>query len=187
MPVVFDEEELSINELFDKMDSDFKKEHPVLDWINKHVCAEKGIAHYSSSHALTHPWLILGHVLDEIKYFFQRGFMGYDERVIWGIDSYLAKMLPVWIEKLVEVKKGVPGQMFKDEDIDPNTGNILDESIMKLRKKEYDEILQNIVGGFRAYTKIEDAERESDEYKKLKKEYEDGFALFKEYFGTLWD
>ena len=54
-----------------------------------------GLCGYRITYALTHPWKIFEKYLREIKYAWQRIFKGWDNRVIWSIDFYLAKMIPV--------------------------------------------------------------------------------------------
>jgi len=36
----------------------------------------------------------------QIKWAWQRLFRGYDDRVWWNLNSYLCKMLPVWLRKI---------------------------------------------------------------------------------------
>jgi len=175
----------TVDEMFDKMESDFKKEHPILNWIDEKIPPIQWMP-YRTSYSLTHPWLIVQELGFQVKWGFQRLFYEYDERVIWSIDSHLARMIPVWVEKLIKDKHGVPMMMFEDDEVNQENGHI-DDEIRDLRRKEYDEILQKIANGFRAYLKMDEVKWKSDEYNQLEKEYEQGWYLLKTYFGTLWD
>ena len=181
---------IDFEDLFDLSGERFKKEHPILNWIDS-LFKNKSLANYRASYTITHPWVILKDWGYKIKYAWQRVFKGYDERIVWSIDYYLDKMLPIWLEQLIKDKQGVPMMMFKDEDMDtesPNYGAIKNEAI-ELRSKEYDAILQKIADGFRMHRKIGDLEfkYDSPEEKAAQAQFDEAFELFHKFYGTFWD
>jgi hypothetical protein len=148
----------------------------------------KGFCGYAPMYALLHPWLMVAEFFRQCKWAWQRVFRGWDDRVIWSIDSYLAEKIPAWISEL----KGNIGvsTMFFDGLPNDATGNYSDEEHNLARNKQ-DEVYQKIIDGFKAYSRMSDeviAEYNKPElYKELMTKYNDGFDLFKKYFGTLWD
>jgi hypothetical protein len=152
------------------------------NWLDK--VFPNGIADYRPIHSLTHPWIIFEHICNEIKWAWQRVFNGYDERVVWSIDWYLAEKIPLWMQELKIEKHGLPMKIFKDEDWVDN--NPTDEAHDK-RKIEYDAILDEISEGFTCYTKLETLKYNSPEYLEYEKKFNRAFDLFREWFGTFWD
>ena len=143
-----------------------------------------------------------------VKWAWQRLTRGWDDRIIWSIDYYLARMLPIWLSCLKEVQHGYPDQ-FEDS-------------------RKWNEILDVIIGGFESAKQIQDhsfsawdllVEQERERYGreldifnpedrvkmdiakeksgfwgKLKAQenealerFRQGMALFTEYFFDLWD
>ena len=180
----------SLEDMFDLSGERFKREHPILNWIDG-LFKGKSLANYRASYTITHPWVILKDWGYEIKYAWQRVFKGYDERVVWSIDYYLDKMLPIWLEQLIKDKQGVPMMMFHDEDMITEgkyRGGIKDDA-MELRSKEYDAILQKIADGFRMHRKIDDLEfkYDSPEEKEAQAQFDEAFELFHQFYSTLRD
>ena len=164
----------------------YKEMYPFRYWIDSKF-SDKGLCGYAPHYTLSHPWKILEYWRDEIKYAWQRVFRGWDDRIIWSIDSYLAEMIPVWVTVLKESKWGVPIIMFTDDEMkDPN--GISNEADARA-EKEYDIILDKIIDGFSSYDKLQQYcfEIDSPEETLAKQKFEQGFDLFKEYFSTLWD
>ena len=180
----------SLEDILDLSGKRFKKEHPVLNWIDS-LFKNKSIAHYRASYSITHPWVVLKDWGYEIKWAWQRIWRGWDDRVVWSIDYHLDEMLPVWLEQLIKVKQGVPMMMFHDEDMITEgkyRGGIKDEA-MKLRSKEYDAILQKIADGFRMHRKLGDLEfkYDSPEEKAAEAQFDEAFDLFHRFYETFWD
>lgn len=154
--------------------------------------------------------------LKQLKWAWQRLYRGWDDRVIWSIMDYLARLLPVWLERLKEEKHGVPGSLC------PEGMDVEEASIV------WDGILDEMIAGFAAASRIlesdfpawashylaeherygrclsagdaEDRERmrqvaeEIDFWPKLRQQEDEalekfnvGMDLFKEYFFDLWD
>lgn len=151
------------------------------------------IANYRGSYTITHPWIIIEYWKEEFIFAWQRIFRGWDDRIIWSIDYYLAKMLPLWLEKLKQDKHGVPNIFFKKEDEYVDSDGILTikEEAMIRAEKEFDNVLDKISNGFKAYKRIQDEclypEKDKKLYYQFNKEFENGMDLLKKYFGTLWD
>lgn len=151
-----------------------------------------------------------------IKWAWQRLYRGWDDRVIWSIMDYLARMLPVWLERLREETHGVPGSLC------PEGRDVEEASIV------WDGILDKMIVGFVAAKQIlesdfpawdsrylaehercgrcleigdaEDRERmrqvaeEIDFWPRLHRQEDEalekfnvGMDLFKEHFFDLWD
>lgn len=141
----------------------------------------KGWFGYHPMHIITHPWKILEEFGLQTKWAWQRVFRGWDDRVIWSIDFYLSDKIPQWMERLKKTKNGIPMMMFKREDDWTN-----DETSEK-REKEYDLILDKIIFGFREYHRMHEDILSEEEETKAKKEFNEAFDLFREYFETFWD
>jgi hypothetical protein len=146
-----------------------------------------GIAHYRATYALTHPWIIIRHCISHIRWAWQRVFRGWDDRVIWSIDYYLAEKLPEWLKMLAEKKHGVPMSLFTDEDFDEVKNWEVKEDRLKIRQLEWLLILKEMIGGFYAYTILTEKISTDPEYEILKKKFERAFDLFREHFSSLWD
>jgi len=175
---------------WEEIDAKWGKKHPARHWVNDTLFKGHGLFGYSAYHALTHPHVLLADLSRQIKWAWQRVFRGWDDRVSWSIDCYLDDYLPLWIERLIKYKKGIPVSMFKDEDYVEGSPNyeIKDESLA-IRKKEFDAILQKIADGFRLHKKIIDLEFEYDtpEDKEAREKFNTAFDLFKEHYESLWD
>lgn len=152
-------------------------------WLDKIL--PESIAHYRASYALLRPWLILEYWLDEIKYAWQRVFRGWDDRITWSLDYYLAEKIPLWLTKLKEDKNGVPMQIIQDGDCVGENHDIPND-ILELRQKEYHEILDKIIRGFVAYREMNEVFTK-EETEPLQKEFNKGMELFVEWFSSFWD
>lgn len=158
------------------------------DWLSKKF--PNGLASYNPIHTVLHPWLFIQYGWEHFVFAWERVFDGYDRRVIWSIDYYLDKMLPIWIEKLIEYKDGVPMCMFKDEDFIPDSpDSAMVEGAMEKRQEEWNTILQQIADGFRMHSRILNYEFEykSEEEKEAKQIFNNAFYLFMEHYESLWD
>lgn len=131
---------------------------------------------YNWNYVLTHPHKLIMGTYRECKYAWQRVFRGWDDRVIWGIDFYLAERIPVWLDKLKQDKHGVPATMLPADCLYPT-----DEE-MAVASAKYNTILDEISAGFREYIQAEDEMRDRNQ-EMIKK----SFDLLYEYFPTLWD
>lgn len=111
----------------------------------------------------------------EVKWAWQRVFRGWDDRVIWSIDWYLAENIPVWVRALKETKTGVSGACFdwNNEDFD------------KAQQKQ-DEIFDAIIEGFESYNKL-DSTFDQTVRDQLQLKFKRGFKLFRKYYSSLWD
>ena len=80
---------------------------------------------YNNWYLLLHPWKIISESCNHLHWAWQRVFRGWDDRVAWGIDWHLAKMLPVWINRMKEYGNSYPGDLTYEE-----WHGILDEMII---------------------------------------------------------
>jgi len=174
-------------EMFKDIDKEFKNNHPIKYWIDYSLFLDKGFFGYAPHHFFTHPWIAIEFVSQEIRWAWQRVFKGFDERIIWSIDWYLAEKIPLWVQRLKETKHGTPYSMFTDQQLS-NPEGISNEATDMAREK-WNIVLDKIILGFESYHKIqEESLYEKDpEFSELNKNYEVGFDLFKEHFKSLWD
>ena len=113
----------------------------------------------------------------EIKWAWQRVFRGWDDRVVWSIDIYLNKNMPLWLDKLKKTKQGVPVVMFPDD----YSGN--DVVIEKEDKEKWDRELDKMIMGFKANDNLCFVKcSESDEAL-----WKEGIESFVKYYNNLWD
>jgi len=114
---------------------------------------------------------------DNVKAFYQRGARGYADRDCWGIDWYICEIMPGMLRTMTDPTKGggnsYPGFIHGTE---ANTSKRWKGTIEKMAK------------GFEAHRRLaefdyrNDAQRES-----LKKQRDEGIALWVKYFDHLWD
>ena len=141
----------------------------------------------NASYSITHPWKYFEELFRQLKYAWQRVFRFWDDRVIWSIDWYLAKYIPIWMQELKIKKHGVPSEMFEGLPVIDDNYNYSEES-WKIAQDRYDNILDNITDGFESYLLLEEYYGDDDEYRKtLRDSFNNGFDLFKKWFGTFWD
>jgi len=136
-----------------------------------------GIADYAAHYTLSHPWVVFGYVADHIHWAWQRVFRGWDDRVIWSIDWYLARKLSAWLRQLKVLKHGVP--MFCFEDMSDNSPNALEKATIKWNAE-----IDTMIVGFEAAIRITEHE---DTYDEDMAKFTAGMRSFTEYFFDLWD
>lgn len=152
------------------------------NWFDKNI---PGIFGYKFSYAITHPLIILELSADEIKYAWQRIFKGYDERVSWSIDCYLAKMIPKWIYDLRNAKEpGIPQSFFDKYSLQEDDN--YSEEDEKEAHKEWHSVLIEIENGFKDYLKLDEIEFDDPERKNMEKRFERAFDLLREHWNELW-
>jgi hypothetical protein len=140
---------------------------------------------YKFSYVIRHPLIILGLCIDEIKYAWQRVFKGYDERISWELDWYLAKMIPLWISDIRHAKvPGVPTSFFDKYPHDENYNYSEDDE--KKAFEEWNSILIEIENGFKDYLKLDETDFHDPERKNMEKRFNRAFDLFRQYFSDLW-
>ena len=161
---------------------------------------------YRVLHILTHPWIAIDHICDEIKWSWQRVFRGWDDRVIWSIDYHLCKYMPIWLRELRRVRHGFPIEMLTDSpepiagqthtyssgltyDDLKDTIRLMDEqkSCDQKASEKWDAILEEIAEGFEAGYAIEEVALHIEEYSVLMAKFDHGMELFKKHFFDLWD
>jgi len=172
---------------YDSMEEMFNEWDSQRNWLENFIDNKfsDGIADYRASYSLSHPWKILEYIFDEIKYAYQRIFKGYDERIVWSIDFYLAKMIPLWVRDLEKTKHGVPMDMFDSNNLKESHNPDNDE--MEIAQEKFNNILEQIAIGFECYEEFHNAISSSKEYKELELKFNNGFELFKKHFSSLWD
>lgn len=178
---------------FDELFSKWEEERSWLEKLIDDKIFKGSLFNYGPTYILTHPWKIIEDWCDEIRFAWQRIFRQWDDRVIWSIDYHLSEMLPIWLEKLKHDKHGIPGILFTKEDeyIDKDGVLCIKDEAMIRGEKEFNDILDKIANGFRAYCRINDEflypQKDKELYEQLYTQFENGMDLLKKYFDTLWD
>ena len=167
---------------------EFRKKYPISYWIDHSLFHDKGLINYSPHYVLSHPWKILEYWWDHLRWAWQRVFRGWDDRIVWSVDYYLANMIPKWLKVSKEVKCGIPAQCFDKDDWDDEKCEYINGAEEKALDK-WNNILDKMIEGFACYYEIENKGIYSDNprYQELIDKFDEGFELFHEHFGSLWD
>ena len=170
------------------LEKDFLEKNKNYKWKIFDKWFPKGIADLRAFYAISHPWKIVEYWIDQFQYAWDRVFVGYDKRVSWSIDFYLAENLPLWLKKLKEKKQGVSLRMFEESDWDKEKYEYPDEAYQKAKIK-FDNILDQMIDGFRAYTVMSDISIWKDDpgYAELNDKFNIAMRLFVENFSELYD
>lgn len=170
---------ISVDEMFAKFDEWEKNRFFLAKWIDG--LFPKGIAGYRPTYSLLHPWKIVEYVSYEVKYAWQRVFKGYDERIHWSIDQWLAEIMVEVLPIFKGIKNGVPFDMFPpDMEMEHSTDEDFENAKIK-----FDLIIDKMARAFEIHLKeLVDTYFPTDEEKKEKDE---GMALFIKHLGSLWD
>ena len=140
---------------------------------------------------LSHPWIIATETAYQVKWAWQRLFRGWDDRVAFGIDWYLAENMPAWIERMKKYGNSYPFDMTPEE---------------------WNKVLDEIADGFRAGHRVLNGDLSAwkelwdsgwtggdipnpDEFwpkmkgqeKEALEKFDRGMELFVQYFWNLWD
>lgn len=166
-------------DFLDEMEQKSKKKN-LRNFINNHF---KGYAGYRASYIITHPWEILLEWKRQIRWAWQRVTKGYDERVAWSVDFYLARMIPLWLKDLKD-QIGIPSEMFDGLKYDENYCYSKEDE--KIAHNKWNDILDQIIIGFENYPKLSEFEHDSEEYNESIRKFENGFDLFRKWFSALW-
>lgn len=104
----------------------------------------------------------------ELKWAYQRVVRGYDDTATWDFDEYVAQLIKENCFLIAENGIGYPDG---------------------LTEKKWKQILLDISFGFGSYIEMRSGNYtfNEKEYKRLKKEYENGLKLFSKYHPHLWD
>jgi hypothetical protein len=181
------EEEKFMNheEFMDEIEKEEKEKNLKIllrNWLDDKF--PNGIAEYRAYYTLTHPWIIIGYWKRQIKYAWQRAFRGWDDTALWGIDSYLAKIILQLVRKLKEDNIGIPVSMFEGLPCDENYP--FSEESVKIAKQRWIEVQDKIIEGFESYLKLDFyPETISPKEEEYKRKFEEGFDLFREHFSIL--
>lgn len=100
---------------------------------------------------------------NEVKWFFQRGFRGYDDRLFWAMDEYLSPIIVAGLKNLRKNALGYPAGITSQN----KWNKILDKMIFSF---EYDKFEYPFKKTMKDLNKVEE-----------------GHKLFAEYYSALWD
>lgn len=139
----------------------------VVDMLKHNPLTQYGLFGYNYRHFLTHPHDLVKECYYHTKWFFQRGWRGYADCDIWGLDSYLASWMPEALDRLATIKIGTPIGMT--------------HSGWKTR-------LGHMRDGFLTAREFHEFNyRTPKEAKILMKRMNRGLSVFVEHFLSLWD
>ena len=133
-----------------------------------------------TGYLLLRPWKIVAEGRRRVKWAWQRVFRGWDDRVVWSIDSYLSEKMPEWIAVLRDKKQGIP-MLCIPEGATGNSGDGLEEGEAK-----WDGILDDMIDGFNAAREIQNSYWPGT-YDETVARFRRGMALFVEHYFDLWD
>ena len=132
----------------------------------------------------------------EVKKFYQRGVRGWSDEDVWSFDYYLTRVIVGGLQRLKEDARGYPACLDPDSELDVLGGRVLpDGDDGGVRR--WNGLLQEMIAGFAADSLLRDdvvwtieggtIHRNHELEAKLNAIRDRGFALFKDYYGALWD
>lgn len=189
-----DSDNVNINaNTFETWKNDFKVNHPTLHWIDNVLLQNKTILGHPPSWALTHPIeAIAGKMEDmayEVKWAWQRVFRGWDDRVLWSIDSWLSEVMPKILRTFKEIQHGYRGNFTKEDEYVNEKGWILIKQDAEKREIEnWNNDIETMIAGFTAAKMMIGIEYNGDdEYKHLEEVFKKGMTAFVDNYFSLWD
>ncbi len=133
----------------------------------KNPLKQCGLFGWNYWHLLTHPWALAEECYYHTKWFCQRGWRGYADCDVWGLDTYLSMWLPEALESLRTHVHGHPAGMTP---------------------KSWDRALKRMQTGFREARKIQDFHyRDADEARAAILRMKQDLRIFVNHFLELWD
>lgn len=120
----------------------------------------------------------IGDMLREVKYGFQRMFIGYDETASWGLDSYLTEIILPNLIYLRKHKHGVP-----------ILGKPSDKLTFKQQERMWNKIMDKVILAFQKLQDWDNFDSRLDiaSLKKDQKIIDEGLALFAKHYRSFWD
>jgi len=129
-----------------------------------------------------------------LKNFYLRGLHGWGQQDWWGLDHYLAGWLPDALRHLAEKEHGHPAQILGPDgraiysmDYDPETSEETEEGGDGM--VAWRDALNRMADGFAAWALLNEYgwHGESEAERELERMHHDGFLLFINNYGSLWD
>ena len=153
------------------------------DWREEQFKSPKFRFWYHAHHMIE---FVTYEVPHEIKWAWQRVFRGWDDRVVWSIDTHITDYMPTWLEQLKRDKMGIPLDMFVPEDFEED-GNTKEEAEGPALER-WISVLDQMIEGFKAAQLLQEYDYSDDfEYDNLNRSFQRGMKLFTENFFNLWD
>lgn len=169
-----------------------RRNKPFVYFINYKLFKDKTIFGYMPHHVIfefpTFLYNRVNNILNEIRWAWQRVFRGWDDRAVWSVDHWLDNMLPDILSILREDKYGVPGIIFKKDEIDEK-GHVSEENHKKA-KDRWNRELEKMITGFYSSKKLRDLDynwKDEKEKADLEKVFNEGMKSFVKYYHWLWD
>jgi hypothetical protein len=133
----------------------------------------------------------------EIKWFFQRGWRGYADCDVWGLDGYLISWLPKALRHLAKYNHGCPPYLYDDQAKDDKCHKwkeILEKMALGFELQDkWDRDYVAVVGDTKngkEYYDFKDPEwvkKFNAKEKEVEKTFNEAMDLFIKYFHNLWD
>ena len=181
---------------FEELEKEYKaSKNWFTKWFDDYLFKGNSLLSYRPSYYLEEPLKFFPDLFQEIrnqtKWAHQRLTRGWDDRVVWSVDSWLSEIMPDILNTLRKNKQGTPGKCFEGMTPEGAHGDYSEEQF-KTAKELWDKELQKMIAGFVAAEKINNLEynwkdKESNEEKILLKVFRDGMDSFKNYYFSLWD
>ena len=121
------------------------------------------------------------YVTRPIKRFWQRGRKGWCYEDVWSVDNYLSKIIPEMLDELRHQNHGWPGEPMTFEEWNGD-GGLIDQMANGFRAHLANSNM-DYVGDDERY----DHERHNPIAEGLQLQFEEGAALFVQWYGHLWD
>lgn len=121
------------------------------------------------------PWKMLGLVLRNIKYSFQRVTKGYCDKDLWNIDYWFMNLMPDMLQQFKETKHGFPSCLETTEYVGEQEISCNNEY-----HAEWDRILDNMIFLFREMNE-ETCQRKNS----YQKEHDNILQVFEEKYGLF--
>lgn len=128
----------------------------------------------------TEPWTYFYDLWLQLKWFFQRGSRGYADNSVWSIDWYLCSWMGRALRELAENVHGTPILDTGRVVTDPNDCDTF-------TMEEWKATILYIADTFDLGRKIQDYDIPVEQMPAAMKRFNQGMAMFTEYFFNLWD
>ena len=171
------------------------KEHWFVKWFEDELFQGQNLLSYRPKYYLENPLKFFPDLIEEVKnqtkWAYQRVIRGWDDRVVWSVDSWLNDIMPDILNKLRQDKQGVPGRMFEGMEPSGEHGDYSKEQY-QIAQDLWDKELQKMIAAFVVAERLNNLEydwknKEKNEEKILMKIFNSGMDSFKEHYFSLWD
>lgn len=140
----------------------------------------------------TNPLLVIGTIVDNVRWFYQRGVKGYDERATWDVGYFLGTNIPRILSEVKGSSYGIPFEFFPKNSIS-KSGDVSDKDT-ELAARDYDATIALIKWGFEEMEKLRDAPVLAkhngiglEEFNRRQKDAKEAMKLLIDYYWSIGD